>query len=126
MSDWADFFTVGLIIVRTKWTQIFKLFHWCWYFEIWGSSPTGAHFGPKKGYKSGSLLRQAGCNIVICELYYSVIEKDFYKKIHWKKCLFRQCLDFAVLNLGGFRVWNVLENLFQIEDCTFVLWIKGL
>ena len=39
-----------------------------------GSPPTGAHFGPKKGYMLGSLFKQARCKIVICVLYNSVVE----------------------------------------------------
>ena len=35
---------------------------------------TGAHFGPKTGYTSESLFKQARCKIIMCVLYYSVID----------------------------------------------------
>ena len=38
------------------------------------SPPTGAHFGPKKGYMLGSIFKQARCKIVICVLYNSIVE----------------------------------------------------
>ena len=41
---------------------------------IGGSPPTGAHFGPKKGYMLGSLFKQAKCKIAICVFYNSVVE----------------------------------------------------
>ena len=41
---------------------------------VWGSPSTGAHLGPQEGYISASLFKQARCKIVICVLYYSVIE----------------------------------------------------
>ena len=44
------------------------------WFLIWGSPPTGLHFGPKRDYITGSLFKQARYKIVICVLYYYVIE----------------------------------------------------
>ena len=58
---------------------IIVLYVWLYALEIlqltiWGSPPTGLHFGPILGCISVSLFKQARCKIFICVLYYSVIE----------------------------------------------------
>ena len=41
---------------------------------IWGSPPTGAHFGSKKGYISGSLFKQADVKLSL--VYYKIVSQS--------------------------------------------------